>query len=527
MFTYLYPTIYLYLRIFICLQTGNLLNMKHLSSVLLAMCIGAAANAQTMQPGFKDFDVATGIASSSPKYLLSFGNKLYFYGSDGNIGREPYMVSGAGTPVLIQNMNTLSAHSIGLNYIKPNAGMNGKYYFTGNDGGTGEELYMYDGTNAPTLVQDLTVDGDSSMPDNYVVLNNKLYFTADVDNFGPEMYVYDGTNAPARITDINAGPDGSVYGPMVAYNNKIFFVGKTAAHGEELWQLDPATNTPTMVADIDTGVRSSAPANLAVLNGKLYFSATSFFYGRELYVFDGSTTTRLTDISFDALSSLSVSSSPNSFAWFNNKVYFSARDTSGQYHVWAHGPADASLAFKLNPNGDSGPKEFVVYNNRLIFTATDGANGYELFAYDGTNPPAIIGDLCPGPNSSLPQELTQIGDELYFSANNCNNSGVDLFSYNYKRVGVRNTLFDAEVEIFPNPVEKDLNIHMTLKRDEELRIRVANIAGKNIYDGTLLAYTKGKNKTSIPMRNLPSGNYIYYISNKEGTTYLTGKVVKQ
>lgn len=499
--------------------------MKYLSSALLALAISAAAQAQ-MQPGFKDFDVASGIASSSPKYLQPFNGKLYFYGSDGNIGREPYVLDAAsGKATLIKNMNTLSAHAISLGYNRPNIGFNGKYYFTATDGGTGEELFVWDGTNAPTLVADLTIDADSSRPDNFVVYNNKLYFTATVDNYGTEIYMYDGTNPPTRITDINAGPTSSASGPMVLYNNKLYFVGTSPTHGAELWQLDPANNTPAMVADIDTGASSSAPANLTVLNGKIYFSANSFWHGRELYSYDGSAVKRLTDISFNSLSSLNIAQS-NPFAWFSNKLFFSARDTSGQYHVWSNDGTNTQLEFKINPVGESGPRDFVVYNNRLFFTANDGANGIELFAYDGTNAPALIGDLCTGTNSSQPQELTVIGDELYFSANNCNNSGVDLFSYNYKRVGLRNVLFDAEVEIFPNPVVKDLNIHMTLKRDERLRVRLANIAGKNIYDTELQAYNTGKNKIQIPMTNLPGGNYIYYISNAEGTTYLTGKVVK-
>ena len=123
--------------------------------------------------------------------------------------------------------------------------------------------------------------------------------------------------------------------------------------------------------------------------------------------------------------------------------------------------------------------------------------------------------------------MVAVGDDLYFAANDCVTSGTDLFTYNYKKVGIRNVLFDAQTNIYPNPVEKDLHIDFDLKRDEKLRILVADMMGKAIYDGDTLPYSRGRNKTSIPMKNMPAGAYIYYIKNEAGTTYLTGKVIKQ
>lgn len=502
--------------------------MNKISLAILSIFFCNLSEAQ-MQPGFKDFDIAQGLASSSPLYLSELDGKLYFYGSDGSSGREPFYLDGSGIGILIDDINSGSGNAIGTNYNKPSAFMNGKYYFTASNGSSGEEMFVYDGSNSPSIVFDPNFGPDSARPDNYVVHNNKLYFTATTQADGFELYEYDGTNTPSRITNINPGSDNSVFGPTIAFKNQILFIANTAAKGAELWAYNPATQQSAILADIDTGVASSNPTNFKILDKKLYFSATTMQYGRELYSYDGTNPPqRLTDIYPGSFSSINVAQN-NPFALFNNSIYFGARDTSGESHVWSYDLTNnkASLVHKVNPNGDANPREFVVYNSRLFFTVNDGANGFELYAYDGTNPPAIIGDLCPGTNSSLPSGLTPIGDELYFAANNCNNSGIDLFSYNYKRVGIRNVLFDAEVNIYPNPVVKNLNIDMNLKRDEQLQIRIADVSGKNIYDAGLLPYTSGKNKTDIPMRNLPSGNYIYYITNSSGTTYLTGKVVKQ
>ncbi len=497
--------------------------------VLTCILISSATAYGQMQPGFKDFDVAAGLASSHPIYLNQYNNKLYFFATDGTVGREPFSVEGAGTPVLIKDMNPGNGASVVNDYMKPSAMMNGKYYFTSDNGFTGQEMYMYDGTNAPTIVFDPNFGADSSSPDNYTVFNSKLYYSAVTSGEGRELWVYDGINSPARLTDVNSGPASSITGPVAAFANRIFFVCNTAQYGSELWSYNPLTSTASLEADIDTGAAPSNPANLTVIGSKLYFTATTFLHGRELYVYDGNNAPqRLTDISADGLSSLSPVRS-NAFALYKSKIYFNGKDTSGQGHLWSYDPANGNvvLVHKVNPNGDASPREFVVYKDRLFFTVNDGANGFELYAYDGSNPPAIIGDLCPGPNSSLPSELTPIGNELYFAANNCNNSGIDLFSYNQERVGIRNVLFDADVLVYPNPVDKEMHIDIDLKRDEELQIRVADVNGRNIYDGGLLPYFTGKNKTEIPMRNMPPGLYIYYITNKEGITYVTGKVVKQ
>lgn len=497
-----------------------------LLTYLLANCVIASAQ---LPPGFKDFDVAPGLGSSHPVYLNEYDGKLYFFATDGTTGREPYIVSGSAIPALIKDMKPGASPSVANDYMQPSAFMNGKYYFTSDNGFSGQEMYMYDGTNAPSIVFDPNFTADSSSPDNYTVYANKLYYTATTAAEGRELWVYDGTNSPTRLTDINNGADHSVTGQVIAFAGKVFFVCNTPVYGSELWSYNPLTNTAALEVDIDSGAASSNPANLTLIGGKLYFSATSFLYGRELYVYDGTNPAiRLTDISANGLSSLSPVRK-NAFALYNGKIYFNGRDTSGQGHLWAYDPSGGAvgLVHKINPNGDASPREFVVYDNRLFFTVNDGANGFELYAYDGTNQPSIIGDLCPGANSSLPSELTPIGKELYFAANNCNNSGIDLFAYNHERVGIRNILFDAEVYVYPNPVDKDLHIDIDLKNGEQLRIRLADVNGRNIYDTGVLPYYTGKNKTDIPMKNLPPGNYLYYITNKEGTTYLAGKLVKQ
>lgn len=501
--------------------------MKFLPLVLMAVCISQTAVAQ--ENGFKDFEVAPDFASSNPMYLTEFDGKLYFYADDGTSGREPFYIQGSNNPQIIKNLNAGSKNAIDVSYNKPSAGMNGKFYFTADNGASGEELFMWDGTNPPGLVFDPNFGPDSSSPDNYLVYNNVLYYTATTAAEGTELWEYTGSGTPKRITDVNAGTGNGVAGPMAVLKGKIYFIGNDGTNGNELWAYNTLSQTASMAADIESGATSSDPANLTVINDKLYFTANTFLKGREMYEYDGNNPpTRLTDISTDALSSFSPVRS-NAFALFNGKIYFAGRDVQAESHLYSYDPTNGNvnLEYKINPNGDSRPRDLVIYNNQLYFAANDGANGLELYTYDGNNKPALVGDLCAGTNSSIPQELTPIGDELYFYANNCSTSGVDIFSYNHKRVGIKNVLFDAQVDIYPNPVQRNLHIDLDLKQPEKLEVRLADTNGKNIYSEGMRLYSRGKNKTDIPMRNLPAGNYIYYITNEQGTTYLTGKVVKQ
>ena len=79
------------------------------------------------------------------------------------------------------------------------------------------------------------------------------------------------------------------------------------------------------------------------------------------------------------------------------------------------------------------PYSFTEFKEKLYFTANDGDNGTELWVTDGTTAGTqLVKDINPGSGnfsyaySSSPRNLTVIGDELFFSANNGEN-GNELF----------------------------------------------------------------------------------------------------
>lgn len=84
------------------------------------------------------------------------------------------------------------------------------------------------------------------------------------------------------------------------------------------------------------------------------------------------------------------------------------------------GPAEALQALKvagLSPGtGSSSPTDFCQVGETLFFRANDGFNGSELWKLKGNDTaPVMVADLNPS-GSSFPNDLTEMGEALYFFA---------------------------------------------------------------------------------------------------------------
>ena len=69
-------------------------------------------------------------------------------------------------------------------------------------------------------------------------------------------------------------------------------------------------------------------------------------------------------------------------------------------------------------NGSSDPQELTQVGATLFFTATDKTHGRELWKKDGANAAVLVKDIFVGTDSSSISELTAVGSTLFFSANN-------------------------------------------------------------------------------------------------------------
>ncbi|WP_024969298.1 ELWxxDGT repeat protein, partial [Microcystis aeruginosa] len=80
--------------------------------------------------------------------------------------------------------------------------------------------------------------------------------------------------------------------------------------------------------------------------------------------------------------------------------------------------AGTVLVKDIRPGGfTSSPNNLTAVGNTLFFTANDGVNGYELWKSDGTAAGTVlVKDIRPSSFSSDPGNLTAVGSTLYFTA---------------------------------------------------------------------------------------------------------------
>jgi ELWxxDGT repeat protein len=400
--------------------------------------------------------------SSSPFDLVELKGQLYFVANDGESGLA--LFSSDGTTEGTQLVTDLypGNYSQSRGYIPTLYGLtefNDKLYFSANDGEVGNELFVSDGTAEGTqLVKDVRPEAQDgynrgSYPRNLTEADDKLYFSANDGEVGNELFVSDGTAEGTQlVTDLYPGGEkynfnSSYPGNLAEFDDKLYFSANDGVHGEELFVSDGTAEGTQLVTDLYPGTNEygtnngSSPSNLVEFKDKLYFQADNGVSGSEVFVSDGTAegTELLVDINPEGSTGSSLN---NNLTAVNDKLYFVADDgVHGNELFVSDGTAEGTqLVTDLFPGEDkygnansSFASNLVEFNDKLYFTANDGVHGNELFVSDGTaEGTQLVTDLFPGEdqygngNSSDASDLTVVGDELFFSANN-GQTGTELY----------------------------------------------------------------------------------------------------
>ncbi len=218
--------------------------------------------------------------------------------------------------------------------------------FTAFSAATGSELWISDGTVEGTAFvreirpgpqgyyeaarEDLS---DAGPEPRIRSLGSTAILTADDGVTGAELWVSDGTFAGTiLLLDIYPGPYPSTPRQLTRFGERLLFAAEDEEHGRELWTTDGTPGGTTLLKDVAPGLASSVPDDLVVRDGVLYFSAWSPGYGREAWKSNGtaSGTVRISDVAPGPLSS-----SPQRFARAGNRLYFSATDQVHGFELWA------------------------------------------------------------------------------------------------------------------------------------------------------------------------------------------------
>lgn len=397
--------------------------------------------------------------SSSPDNLVEFDGKLYFSADDGESGTELFVSDGTaeGTqlvanirPDLPENSHGRRSGSVPNELVE----FNNKLFFSANNGESGFELFVSDGTAEGTqLLADIRPGSNyNSFPRYFVELDDKLYFSTK----GNKLFVTDGTTEGTQLViDIDPGAEdlsdfdvGYISQP-IEFNGKLYFSSKKRANKvneNQLWVSDGTTEGTQVLVDLEPGLKGSSRRNFIEFNDRFYFSNSAGDNDRELWVSDGTAegTELLVDLNPNPGNFGFSGSDPRNFIVFDDKLYFTAiAPEKGREIFVSDGTVEGTqLLVDLNPGVDgSSASDFVEFNGRLYFAADDGENGTELFASDGTaEGTQLVADINSGVDGSYASDLTVVGNELFFSADN-GETGNELFKLTVEDLSSETRIF--------------------------------------------------------------------------------------
>jgi ELWxxDGT repeat protein len=369
-----------------------------------------------------------------PRRLTAMGNELFFFA-----GGQQLLKAGPSSTqaTLVRDIDpTQTANDVTSASYGAMAVLGGKLLFGADDGQSGDELWISDGTTANTgLLRDIrssvTNDGlDSSASFAAVAVNGTLYFAADDGIHGMELWKTDGTAAgTVLVKDIATGRRGSDPRDAVVVGSTVFFVADDGVHGAELWKTDGTAAGTVLVKDIVTGGDAvgfpigSFPNDLTPFGSNVLFAADDLAHGRELWISDGTAAgTRLVaDINLDT--TFGGNSYPTELTPFGKIALFRADDGIHGMELWATDGTTAGTRLVADihtgPSFDGGsyPEQFAVLGSFVLFSAFDVTHGIELWRTDGTTAGTrLVADIDPGDLTSFPHAITPFRSFALFAA---------------------------------------------------------------------------------------------------------------
>ena len=217
------------------------------------------------------------------------------------------------------------------------------------------------------------------LPRDLVGFNGSVYLRVNDGKTGPEAWVTDGTPESTRLLkDIRVGSFGSGARDFVEYDGRLYFAANNGFSGLELWATDGTKATTQLVADIWPGSENGAPTEMTVFNGRMYFFANDGVIGRELYSSDG--TALGTGPVADSVEGLNGSSGENLMV-VGDQMFFNSDSTlTSALGIWvSDGTGQGTRRVPIDGLDTRAIRHMTAFGDRLVFAA-----GEQLWVTDGT-----------------------------------------------------------------------------------------------------------------------------------------------
>lgn len=231
---------------------------------------------------------------------------------------------------------------------------------------------------------------------------------------------------PTLLKDINSQPVSSFPGvhdtdrgedTFAVLNGIAYFFADDGVHGRELWRTDGTAAGTYYVADINPGAGSSSEFgdSLVATNDMLFLNAVDGVHGGELWTSDG--TPQGTSLVKDLTSNQAYAG----LQWLTNvddHVYYiqNLGSAQGTELVLSYGTAATTYVIDIYPGSSSSiPWELTQVGDALFFQARDATHGWEPYSAVGLSTNRL-GDLFPGIGSSSPREFADVNGQALFMA---------------------------------------------------------------------------------------------------------------
>jgi uncharacterized repeat protein (TIGR01451 family) len=236
--------------------------------------------------------VGTSAYLDSYQPLTAAGDRLFFWASEAGPSStdfEPWVSNGtpAGTR-LLRDIRPGAQSSQKHAENAPVAALGHRWFFLADDGVSGEELWVSDGTTPGTRrVRDIRPGAEPARIESLVAGRNRVWFSADDGAHGRELWMSDGTEAGTRmVRDIAPGAGTSWPRELEAVAHILLFSAFDPAHGVELWRSDGTETGTVRMLDIAPGPLPSSPMEITASGPYLYFAANDGTTGFEPWALD-------------------------------------------------------------------------------------------------------------------------------------------------------------------------------------------------------------------------------------------------